>query len=147
MPTNDSNRLPASFTAFGGTRLLATGPIEAIVLPAQQWLAAKAGPLLILDDLSGQPIDLDLRGSEADALERLKEHPGFRRPGDGEVPRAGRGRPKLGVVPREVTLLPRHWDWLNEQPGGASVTLRKLVEGAMKRGQGADRARRAREAA
>jgi hypothetical protein len=40
------------------------------------------------------------------------------------------GRPKLGVTPREVTLLPRHWDWLATQPGGASVALRKLVEQA-----------------
>jgi hypothetical protein len=46
-----------------------------------------------------------------------------------EAPR-GRGRPKLGVVAREVTLLPRHWDWLARQPGGASVTLRRLVEDA-----------------
>src|SRR3546814_490284 len=48
-----------------------------------------------------------------------------------EAPR-GRGRPKLGVTAREVTLLPRHWDWLAAQPGGASVALRKLVEQAMR---------------
>ena len=47
---------------------------------------------------------------------------------DNEGPRPG--RPKLGVIPREVTLLPRHWDWLSTQPGGASVALRKLVEEA-----------------
>ncbi len=59
----------------------------------------------------------------------------------------GRGRPKLGVVAREVTLLPRHWDWLNAQPGGASVALRKLVEQARRANGDADRARAAREAA
>ena len=55
--------------------------------------------------------------------------------------------PELGVVAREVTLLPRHWDWLAGQPGGASVTLRKLVEQARKDNEGKDRLRRAREAA
>ena len=58
-----------------------------------------------------------------------------------------RGRPKLGVVAREVTLLPRHWDWLNGQPGGASVTLRKLVEEARRRSSATDQAREGQEAA
>ena len=61
--------------------------------------------------------------------------------------RAGAGRPKLGVVAREVTLLPRHWDWLDAQPGGASVALRKLVEEARRATGDADRARAARDAA
>jgi hypothetical protein len=59
----------------------------------------------------------------------------------------GPGRPKLGVVAREVTLLPRHWDWLATQPGGASVALRKLVEEAKRTNQGKDRLRHAQEAA
>ena len=59
----------------------------------------------------------------------------------------GRGRPKLGVVAREVTLLPRHWDWLNSQSGGASVALRKLVEAARLAGDDKDRTRHAQEAA
>ena len=59
----------------------------------------------------------------------------------------GPGRPKLGMVAHEVTLLPRHWDWLNDQPGGASVTLRKLVEEARHAGEGKDRIRRSRESA
>src|SRR5690606_18915615 len=58
----------------------------------------------------------------------------------------GRGRPKLGVIGREVTLLPRHWEWLDGQPGGASVTLRKLVEKAKRENAGADRCREGREA-
>jgi len=53
------------------------------------------------------------------------------------------GRPKLGVVAREVTLLPQHWDWLAQQPGGASVTLRKLVHNARRFSEGADRVRQA----
>jgi hypothetical protein len=66
--------------------------------------------------------------------------------GDQETPR-GPGRPKLGVVAREVTLLPRHWDWLNSQPGGASVTLRKLVEQARRASEGRDRVRQSQDAA
>ncbi|OZA80746.1 MAG: hypothetical protein B7X77_02015 [Caulobacter sp. 39-67-4] len=65
---------------------------------------------------------------------------------DAAAPR-GRGRPRLGVVSREVTLLPRHWDWLAAQPGGASVALRKLVEAARRQGEGPERIRRSREAA
>ena len=57
--------------------------------------------------------------------------------------RAGPGRPKLGVISREVTLLPHDWEWLNQQPGGASVTLRKLVLSARRMSQGADRTRQA----
>ena len=59
----------------------------------------------------------------------------------------GRGRPKLGVVAREVTLLPRHWEWLNAQPGGASVALRKLVDEARRATGDKDRQRAARDAA
>ena len=59
----------------------------------------------------------------------------------------GRGRPRLGVVAREVTLLPRHWEWLGAQPGGASVALRKLVEAARRSSGDLDRSRAARDAA
>lgn len=59
----------------------------------------------------------------------------------------GPGRPKLGVVAREVTLLPRHWEWLADQPGGASAALRKLVERARRTGAAGDRRRRRLEAA
>lgn len=58
-------------------------------------------------------------------------------------PPAGPGRPKLGVVAREVTLLPHDWEWLSQQPGRASVTLRKLVLTARRMSLGADRARQA----
>ncbi len=106
--------MSAHCTAFLGTRLLASGSLEAVALAAG---AAPAGALLVFDDATGRVIDLDLRGSEAEVLARL-------------APPAARGRPRLGVVAREVTLLPRHWDWLNAQPGGASVALRRLVEAA-----------------
>jgi hypothetical protein len=105
-------------TAFSETRLLADGPLKTVLAAAK--VVHDAGrPLLVLDNSTGRAVDLDLRGDLEAALARLPE------------PQArGRGRPKLGVVAREVTLLPRHWEWLARQPGGASVALRKLVEDA-----------------
>jgi len=138
---------PKQFTAFSGHQRLASGPLAEVALAvrkASQKLAA--GPIVIFDDSNGQPIDLDLRGTERDVVARLP-HP--ETPVDDLVapePR-GRGRPKLGVVAREVTLLPRHWDWLGAQPGGASVALRKLVEEARRSSGDRDRSRAAREAA
>ena len=85
-------------------------------------------------------IDLDLRGTKADILARLAQHPSAQPKARPE--HRGRGRPKLGVVAREVTLLPRHWEWLASQPGGASVVLRRLVE-QERRGGGSKQQRRA----
>jgi hypothetical protein len=87
---------------------------------------------------------VDFRGSAEDVLRRLAQTEGNQATPDG--PR-GPGRPKLGVVAREITLLPRHWDWLNAQPGGASVALRKLVEEARRANGGKDRVRQSQEAA
>jgi uncharacterized protein len=107
-------------------------------------------PLFILDADSSQPIEVDLRGSLAAVLARLPA-PAVVAPAPGALPAEalprGPGRPKLGVVAREVTLLPRHWDWLGTQPGGASVALRKLVEAAQRASVGADRKRAATESA
>jgi hypothetical protein len=94
--------------------------------------------VLAFDAATGRVVDLDLRGDAAAVLARLTPAP--------EEEKRGPGRPKLGVTAREVTLLPRHWDWLAGQPGGASVALRKLVEGALREAEGPDRARRAKEA-
>ena len=123
---------------FAGSRLIARGsPSE--VLPAM--IAAEAaGEAPAAYDLgAGRMVEFDLRGGLEAALARLPAAP--------EPERRGPGRPRLGVAAREVTLLPRHWDWLSAQPGGASVALRKLTEAAMRDSQGPDRARRAREAA
>jgi hypothetical protein len=124
-----------SCTAFLGTHRLASGEPRSVAL-ALRALPEGSGPVLVFDDRTGRMMDFDLRGSEAEVLARLAP--------PAEAPR-GPGRPRLGVVAREVTLLPRHWDWLAAQPGGASVALRKLVEAA--RAAGTDRARQAREAA
>jgi hypothetical protein len=107
-------------------------------------------PVVVLDASSSQPVDLDLRGSLATILKRLpKPSPGDSAPSalPTEVASRGPGRPKLGVVAREVTLLPRHWDWLGAQPGGASVALRKLVERSQRASAEQDRRREATESA
>jgi len=130
-----------SYTTFDGTRRLACGTLLANGLALQQAQAAGAlGPLLTFDDGTGQQVEIDTRGDAAALRARLAAaSPG---PADAAALPRGRGRPKLGVVAREVTLLPRHWAWLETQPGGASTTLRRLVEDARRASAGAD-ARRA----
>src|SRR6202171_6440350 len=131
---------PQRFTAFIGHQRLASGPLAEValaVLKAPKGLGAE--PIVIFDDATGRPVDLDLSGTERDIVARLPE-PASNLEAAAEsaaVPEPrGRGRPKLGVVAREVTLLPRHWEWLGAQPGGASVALRKLVEEARRTGGG-----------
>lgn len=112
-------------TAFLGTTRLAHGtPAELIAT-----LSGQEQGVLVFDDATGRPVDLDWRGAAPI-------------PEESEAPRR-RGRPKLGVTAREVTLLPRQWDWLARQPGGASQALRRLVDEARK----ADGGRTAKRAA
>jgi hypothetical protein len=137
---------PTTYTAFDGSRRIASGALPEVALAVKQAIeGAAAGPVLTYDDLTGRVIDLDINGSQAEVIARLAPDPGGEEAPAAEGAR-GRGRPKLGVVAREVTLLPRHWEWLNSQPGGASVALRKLVEEARRASAGADRLRRAQEA-
>jgi uncharacterized protein len=115
-------------TAFDGTRLLSSGPLIDVALAVKE--ATDSGAprsILVFGDADGRVVDLDLRGAKADVVARLSQDPS---PAADTAQPRGRGRPALGVVAREVTLLPRHWAWLAEQPGGASVALRKLVEQA-----------------
>jgi uncharacterized protein len=140
------------FTAFDGHRRLVSGTLLDAALAVRRAVErGAAGPLLIFDDATGQVTDVDIRGSEREVAERLSPD---RFDQEGQADAAGaeegprrRGRPTLGVVAREVTLLPRHWEWLNTQPGGASATLRRLVEEARRSRVAEDQARRAREAA
>lgn len=145
----------APHTAFAGHRILAAGALADVALAVKRALAPRSNdPILVFDDLSGKQVDLDLRGDDAAVAERHRA-PADAAPPAPEAPDAaaeetqprGRGRPKLGVVAREVTLLPRHWDWLAAQPGGASVVLRKLVEQARRDNESADRRRQRQEAA
>lgn len=103
-----------TLTAFAGDLWIATGDEEEVRATLHA-MGTEAQSLLLFDDSTGRQVDIDLRGPVP------------------QLPR-GRGRPRLGVQAREVTLLPRHWDWLAAQPGGASVTLRRLVEAARKDG-------------
>lgn len=136
-------------TAFAGTRRLAGGPVRDVARAVKTHLDAHPETqVLVFDNTSAQPVEFDVRGSVEDVLARLERTaPAASEPADTEARPRGPGRPKLGVIAREVTLLPRHWDWLAAQPGGASVTLRKLVEDARRAAEGADRRRAAQEAA
>jgi len=139
--------LKAPHALFEGNRLLARGSLQDVVREAamREGVGADGRPLLLLDDRSGQALDVDLRGDAGTVLERLRA----RFPAaDGTATPAPRerGRPRLGVVAREVTLLPRHWEWLAAQPGGASQALRRLVEEARRREGGAGELRQRREA-
>ena len=128
-----------SCIAFDGRQRLAQGPLVDVARAAKQRLdEGGAGPLLVFDEQGSRPIELDLRGSIEDVLARLAPETVPTEP-----PSRGPGRPKLGVVPREVTLLPRHWDWLAQQPGGASAVLRRLVEHSIRQGGAKERARQA----
>ena len=107
------------YVAFNGATLLCAGALAEVALAAKRMAEGDGAAVTILDGATGRVVDLDLRGTDIEVAARYA-------PQSEEAPK--RGRPKLGVVAREVTLLPRHWDWLSAQPGGASVALRKLVE-------------------
>ena len=132
--------------AFGGAKRLASGDLRDVAVAAKDYADRNGeSPLLVFDAATGEPVDLDLRGTKKDVLRRLPEPVADAATSEvGEQPRSV-GRPRLGVVAREVTLLPRHWDWLGSQPGGASAALRRLVETARRTNQDADRRREARE--
>jgi uncharacterized protein len=137
--------------AFNGQVCVASGSLAEVA--AQTRLALDADPettILILDAETSEVVEVDLRGTVDDVLARVATLAAGAAPGAGEGGAAegvrSPGRPKLGVVAREITLLPRHWEWLGEQPGGASVTLRKLVDEARKSTAGETEVRRAREA-
>jgi hypothetical protein len=143
--------VPQVFTAFIGDQWLVSGPLAEVALAVLKASRSPAvEPIVIFDDANGRPIDLDLRGTERDIVARLPQPASNPETAADDLsapePR-GRGRPKLGVVAREVTLLPRHWEWLGAQPGGASVALRKLVEEARRASGDRDRSRAARDAA
>ncbi|HKI58010.1 MAG TPA: DUF2239 family protein [Trueperaceae bacterium] len=162
MPTQPTpTAVHMSATAFAGHRLLRSGPLSAVARAVKAVIdAGSRESVLVFDDATGRVIDLDLRGSQEDVVDRLSRTPsggdascaavaGGSPSGSGAgVPeRRGPGRPRLGVVAREVTLLPRHWAWLADQPGGASAALRRLVDEARRRDGAAGAHRTAKEAA
>ncbi|VTU32767.1 hypothetical protein H4CHR_03078 [Variovorax sp. PBS-H4] len=124
-----------SLTAFAGFERIAAGPSAEVI--ARLRARTDAQPVFVFDDSTGERIDLDLREGMSPAPEGVADEQATR----------GVGRPKLGVVAREVTLLPRHWDWLSRQPGGASVALRRLIDEARRVHADRDAQRASREAA
>ncbi|MEO6293234.1 MAG: DUF2239 family protein [Burkholderiaceae bacterium] len=152
-------------TAFEGSRCIAAGELKDVALHAKHAVDAAASSLtpaavLIFNDATSEVIELDWRGSvdefaakfallaqqldaptpqtETEVVTEIVTEPTA-----AKAENKGPGRPKLGVVPREVTLLPRHWEWLATQTGGASVALRKLVEVARRTSEVKDRVQRA----
>lgn len=138
-----------AYIAFEGDRAIASGDLREVARAAKERLdRRKDAAIQIFDADTGAPVDIDFRGGVSDVLARLPEAAKSPAVTD-EAPPASRGpgRPKLGVVAREVTLLPRHWDWLAQQRGGASVALRRLVDEARRTHDDKDRIRHAQEAA
>lgn len=130
--TQPSSAPPADrLTVFAGFRRIAAGPRADVVAQLRSAPPPQEPLLRAFDDVTGERIDLDLRPEAA----------------ENAAPARGVGRPRLGVVAREVTLLPRHWEWLARQPGGASVALRRIVDEARRLYEGRDTLRTAREAA
>ena len=128
----------STYTAFIGTDLLASGELDEVLPALKCRFDLDPGALILtFEDRTGKQVDFDLRGTLPDVLARYRLLP----------TRVGPGRPKLGVVAREVSLLPRHWDWLEQQPSGASAAIRRLVDEARKRNPGEQRTRSSIEAA
>ncbi|CAN5271662.1 DUF2239 family protein [soil metagenome] len=149
------------YTAFSGQKRIATGDLPQVAVAVKEFFRKEpVDGVLIFEDETCNLVEIDFRGSARDVRDRIAKIPATQSPspapGEPENIDAnsvdptnsvrGPGRPKLGVVAREVTLLPRHWEWLNQQTGGASVALRKLVEEARRESSGKDRIRLAQEA-
>ncbi len=115
-----------TLTAFMGADIIVAGPEADVAAAIHSLNRGRGAPdVHVFDDATGKPVDLDPLG---------------------HTPRsaaATRGRPKLGVVAREVTLLPRHWEWLGAQSGGASAALRRMIDAARREDDGAATAREA----
>jgi hypothetical protein len=129
---------PTTYSAFAGDRLVAAGTLEQMLRRAKAFLdRGGEGGVLVFEDQTGRQVDFDFRGTPDDVVARALPAPAH----------AGPGRPRLGVVSREVSLLPQHWEWLEAQPSGISAALRRLVDAARRDEPQKERARRAREAA
>jgi len=140
-------------SAFCGEDRIARGALRHVALKAKAiWERGEPQPIFIWENATGGLIDIDLSGTDAEVLMRARERQSQQAQGEcpnqaGQTKPRAPGRPKLGVVGREVTLLPRHWEWLRTQPGGASVALRKLVEQARLANADKDRNRQSQQAA
>jgi hypothetical protein len=137
----DANRC----IAFEDHRCIARGDLAEVAAAVKAVVdQPSVGAVLIFDEVSSRPVELDLRGSREQVLARIRNRADL---AESKFAPRTRGRPRLGVVSREVTLLPRHWAWLANQTGGASATLRRLVDQARKGGSGREKARQAQDSA
>lgn len=112
-----------TYIAFLGWKCIVDGPLEFVLEACKTQIDASPAAVeqfLIFHQQTGNQVDFDFRGSIADVLARVAP----------KRERVGPGRPRLGVISREVSLLPRHWEWLETQPAGASAALRRLVDDA-----------------
>lgn len=132
----DTTLPETAYSCFADNRRIALGALPEVLSLTKQYLAIKPSDVRIFNEETGKQVDLDLSGSMADVLARHAP----------ATPKPGPGRPRLGVVGREISLLPRHWDWLEEQPNGASAAIRRLVDEARRREPGTQRERRMRDA-
>ncbi len=155
MTPDDQNQAERIWVAFLGQNRVASGRLPDVAREARRAMDGDAAaPVLIFDAITSHQVEVDFRGTPEEVVSRLTTAPATPAadlaPNEVAVPEGssaarGPGRPKLGVVAREVTLLPRHWEWLGEQPGGASVTLRRLVEDARRGTRAEGQKRRGRE--
>lgn len=121
LPVSSPDRLVIAFERYDA---IATGPLADVAVQAKPRADARdSGPILVFDASTSEPVEIDFRGSVEDVRARLLA-------ASPPSPPRSPGRPRLGVIAREVTLLPRHWEWLAQQRGGASGTLRRLVDAA-----------------
>jgi hypothetical protein len=126
-----------TYSAFVGQRLISSGVFDTMIAAVKAAFDQDSSTLfLIFEDQTGRQVDFDLRGT----LEQVKAR------AFPATPKAGPGRPKLGVTSREISLLPRHWEWLERQPNGASAALRRLIDDARRQGPDELKARETREA-
>ena len=131
----DPTTTATTYAAFADNRLIAAGPRDDVLRATKKHVDKKGAPVLMFEEGSGRQVDFDLRGSIDDVLQRTRAEA-----------KPGPGRPKLGVVSREISLLPRHWDWLENQPNGASAAIRRLVDEARHNETGIERGRHVRNA-
>lgn len=131
-----------NYCAFLGSDMLFQGDLNEVVLKTKKKLGSSPNSEIhIFSDATGKILDFNFQGTDKDVLKRLEVYT----TADSPKEPSGPGRPKLGVMSREVTLLPRHWEWLATQSGGASSTLRKLVEDHMKKSSGQHTVKQAQE--
>lgn len=135
-----------TYLAFHGHCLVSAGELLDVALTIRELEGRADGrPILVFDESTGRQLDIDISGSRNDLIRRFSDHDGNPEVAIEPTAPRKRGRPKLGVVGREVTLLPRHWSWLDSQRGGASPTLRRLVDRARTENEHLDRVRRSQD--